>query len=67
MCNIPGPLAPPCIRRPKRNITARSYSCTTCQRIQYGVSCVNYLFYFHSVCVSITINLFAYVWTKIAL
>lgn len=26
---IPGPLAPPCIRRPKRNITARSYSCTT--------------------------------------
>lgn len=28
--NLPGPLAPPCIRRPNRNITARSYSCTTC-------------------------------------
>ena len=27
--NIPGPFAPPRTKRPKRNITARSYSCTT--------------------------------------
>lgn len=27
--NMPGPLAPPALSRPKRNITARSYSCTT--------------------------------------
>lgn len=26
MKNIPGPLAPPVLRRPKRNITALSYS-----------------------------------------
>jgi len=29
---LPGPLAPPDISRPKRNITARSYSCTTCNK-----------------------------------
>lgn len=29
---IPGPLAPPCIKRPKRKITARSYSWTTCKK-----------------------------------
>ena len=27
--NIPGPFEPPLVKRPKRNITARSYSCTT--------------------------------------
>jgi len=27
---LPGPLAPPDIKRPRRNITALSYSCTTC-------------------------------------
>jgi hypothetical protein len=32
---LPGPLAPPDIRRPKRNITARSYSCTTCNDVIY--------------------------------
>ena len=30
--SLPGPLAPPDISRPKRNITARSYSCTTCNK-----------------------------------
>ncbi|OTF69250.1 hypothetical protein BLA29_005601 [Euroglyphus maynei] len=29
MKKIPGPFEPPLVRRPKRNITARSYSCTT--------------------------------------
>jgi len=27
---IPGPFAPPAVMRPRRNITARSYSWTTC-------------------------------------
>ena len=31
--DLPGPLDPPSKRRPKRNMTARSYSCTTCKRI----------------------------------
>lgn len=29
---LPGPFAPPDNNRPKRNITARSYSCTTYNR-----------------------------------
>lgn len=29
MKKIPGPFAPPRTKRPRRNITARSYSCTT--------------------------------------
>lgn len=28
--SLPGPFAPPCINRPKRKMTARSYSWTTC-------------------------------------
>ena len=31
--DLPGPLDPPSKRRPKRNMTALSYSCTTCKRI----------------------------------
>ena len=31
---IPGPLDPPCRRRPSRNITALSYSCTTLKQTQ---------------------------------
>ena len=31
---IPGPLAPPDTRRPRRNMTARSYSCTTLKQRQ---------------------------------
>lgn len=57
-CAVPGPFAPPCIRRPKRNITARSYSCTTCQQIQPN-DILLIAFYFHYV--SITIDLFAHV------
>lgn len=57
-CTVPGPFAPPCIRRPKRNITARSYSCTTCQQIQPN-DILLIAFYFHNV--SITIDLFAHV------
>ena len=32
MKNIPGPFAPPFSRRPSRNMTALSYSCTTCEQ-----------------------------------
>jgi len=34
MLILPGPLAPPDKRRPSRNMTALSYSCTTCKEIK---------------------------------
>lgn len=38
MKNSPGPLAPPFNKRPKRNITARSYSCTIYKFIKLSFS-----------------------------
>ena len=36
--SLPGPLAPPGRRRPSLNMTALSYSCTTCNQIRSDYS-----------------------------